>query len=93
MRVHVTPTLKRHLNEITLSCFAKNINKTSTLHVHHAFLYISLSFLQDLAFYGERKGLFTWRWGTTGRCRNPRIHLISHFDHVHMIGEVTLQGG
>ena len=38
------------------------ISKTTTLHVHHAFLYISLPFLHDydvkmpnFAFYGERK--------------------------------------
>ena len=38
------------------------ISKTTTLHVHHAFFYISLSFLHDydmkmsnFAFYGGRK--------------------------------------
>ena len=35
------------LNDITFSCFARNISKTTTLHMHHTFLYISLLFLHD----------------------------------------------
>ena len=53
------------------------INKTTALHVHHTFLYISLPFLHDydvkmpiFAFYGERKqertkfyfSFWTWIW-------------------------------
>ena len=25
-------------------------------------------------------GLFTWRWGTAGRCGNPPVHITSHFN-------------
>ena len=34
-------------NDITFSCFARNISKTTTLHMHHTFLYISLLFLHE----------------------------------------------
>ena len=37
MRVHVTPRFKRHMMYITLSCLARNINRTTTLQMYHTF--------------------------------------------------------
>ena len=49
-----------------VSCNITLISKTTTLYVHHAFLYISLPFLRDydvkipnFVFYGERKQAMT----------------------------------
>ena len=49
-----------------VSCNIILISKTTTLYVHHAFLYISLPFLRDydvkipnFVFYGERKQAMT----------------------------------
>ena len=62
-RVHVMPTSKCQMTLITFSSFARNIySKTTTLQMHHTFLYTSLLFLHDyhikmpyFVVYGERK--------------------------------------
>ena len=66
------------------------ISKTTTLHVHHAFLYISLPALHDhdvkmpnFAFYGVRKqattkccfSFCTWIWSQEFNSGRVRLHL------------------
>ena len=48
-------------NDITFSCFTRNISRTTTLQMHHTFLYTSLLFLHDyhikmpyFVLYGEQ---------------------------------------
>ena len=73
--VHSCDAYVKMSNDITFSCFARNIwlngnknvkkdliSKTTTLQVHHTFLYISLPFLHhysivmpNFMFYGECK--------------------------------------